>query len=761
MARVRSSRVTPYPSATNILTARLPEDTSENDLLLVFIGQDNINGSTSWSQHTGTSGWTIVGQTHYGTTSTGAKAMWAWKIAGAAESDPQFKCAGYSEESCCTIFAIQGADTIDPINTHGTFNGKNFDPDGFLFANRAPAITTDEDDCLVLFFASSDGPVVPVWMPDLGGIVGIDSRHVDAVGTGSAIAYQKTAGAAPRPGFYTTSSTNDESCGFSVAVNDSGDGYIQERPASDSTTLLVSPLSRTSDPLGGTIDNANPLGLGSINGKNTYSALVNNLALFGINLDEYGVGTGISNTTTMGGFGMDFWNAFDCTSGAIYVSASLNAGYRKPEMGTISEGGFCLSLGNQNHNAQSWVIGASDSVDYVNNQRNYAMVQPGQVADSSIDVTGVAPDLSAMDAAWFTVTRTADSANGFSAVMSQMLLVDNLTIVGGSSENPMGIDRFVRYGLNFYTLPMARVQGASSLMVIAPFTLGGSDPCHIDLDAFSIEFPQRADDVAKTTLYHFDTGYMGITVDASAGDTIRMTNGVISSPTQWHMNFAAGTSASATYDFSGLATVNADWTLQSTVSLSSVTFAECQVAHNGATLTACTFSDSLLTTADPSNLADAVFISGGSGHAIEITAPGTYSLDNLSFTGYGADDTSDAAIYNNSGGAVTLSVSGGSTPTVRNGAGASTTVQSGATLTLTGLQAGSDVVIRAAGTSTVLDSVDQNAGATWGYSYTATQDVDIFVHKPGYIPYSIRGYTLGSTNASIPVAQKIDRAYVE
>lgn len=65
----------------------------------------------------------------------------------------------------------------------------------------------------------------------------------------------------------------------------------------------------------------------------------------------------------------------------------------------------------------------------------------------------------------------------------------------------------------------------------------------------------------------------------------------------------------------------------------------------------------------------------GSGHAIEITATGTYTFTGNTFAGYGADASNSAAIYNNSGGLVTINVTGGGgTPTIRNGASASTTV---------------------------------------------------------------------------------------
>lgn len=80
-------------------------------------------------------------------------------------------------------------------------------------------------------------------------------------------------------------------------------------------------------------------------------------------------------------------------------------------------------------------------------------------------------------------------------------------------------------------------------------------------------------------------------------------------------------------------------------------------------------------------------------------------------------------------------------------------------LTLTGLLSGSDVVIYEAGTETVLDSVD--AVSAYSYIYETPVDIDIAVFKAGYIPYFIRNYSLTSNDASLPVSQVVDRAYLE
>ena len=109
-------------------------------------------------------------------------------------------------------------------------------------------------------------------------------------------------------------------------------------------------------------------------------------------------------------------------------------------------------------------------------------------------------------------------------------------------------------------------------------------------------------------------------------------------------------------------------------------------------LTDCTINDhptatgvAMITTSDLAVISGCAFDNtGGTGHAIEIDTTGTYAFTGNTFTGYGADASNDAAIYNNSGGAVTINIlGGGDTPTVRNGASASTTINNTVAVTVT------------------------------------------------------------------------------
>lgn len=119
-----------------------------------------------------------------------------------------------------------------------------------------------------------------------------------------------------------------------------------------------------------------------------------------------------------------------------------------------------------------------------------------------------------------------------------------------------------------------------------------------------------------------------------------------------------------------------------------------------------------------------------------------------------------AAVYNNSGGAVTLNVSGGgSVPSIRNGAGASTTVNNTKSLTLTGLVAGSEVLLFRVSDGALLDSVS-SSGATFSHSYNYVSDVAVYwiIQKTDYQWLRLND-TLSSSGGSRPAGQRLDRDY--
>lgn len=351
------------------------------------------------------------------------------------------------------------------------------------------------------------------------------------------------------------------------------------------------------------------------------------------------------------------------------------------------------------------------------------------------------------------------------AAFGPMWAMDTVTLAGGNAAEPIDIPGVVRAAALNKVRYSSLLQGANQMLCLQAiqFGDGGTNPVFVRINGGAVEFPARRNVTKKIVNYNGVDDSVGWTFYPGAGDTVDLAGTAFASSNKYHWRVHPSASASAAYDFDGMALNGAgDVQLRNVTTFSGISFNDCStVVQNSASIDDCVFSNSTISACDnPGVVSNCDFASGGTGHAIVITTPGVYGFVGNNFAGYGADGTTDAAIYNNSGGAVTLNISGGgNAPTVRNGAGASTTVVSGATVTFTGLPTGCDIVILTAGTSSILQQVDSHGATSYAYSYSGTPTVDVGFIKPGFVPFYIRNLALGATDASIPVSLTADRNY--
>jgi len=131
------------------------------------------------------------------------------------------------------------------------------------------------------------------------------------------------------------------------------------------------------------------------------------------------------------------------------------------------------------------------------------------------------------------------------------------------------------------------------------------------------------------------------------------------------------------------------------------------------------------------------FTSKGTGHAIYITEPGSYTFVNYSYSGYadqGGTDT-NRVIYNNSGGSVTITVSGGDSPSYRDGVSADTTISASVNMTILVKHSETLAVIENAQTSiqllaspyTQIMNEDTTGAGIAFEAYTGSTPVDVVV----------------------------------
>ena len=163
------------------------------------------------------------------------------------------------------------------------------------------------------------------------------------------------------------------------------------------------------------------------------------------------------------------------------------------------------------------------------------------------------------------------------------------------------------------------------------------------------------------------------------------------------------------------------------------------------------------------NLSDLSFMSSGAGHAIYVSATGTRTLSGIVYSGYGADDTTDAEVYNNSGGLVTLDISGnGDSPTVRNGSGATTQVNATVNITIEAnvTLVGAEIRIYDLDTTppeygTELAGTESCPTATYGYAGEGGNVILIQIMKDGYEEYT-QEYTMPTNDSDLGVVLQVD-----
>lgn len=161
------------------------------------------------------------------------------------------------------------------------------------------------------------------------------------------------------------------------------------------------------------------------------------------------------------------------------------------------------------------------------------------------------------------------------------------------------------------------------------------------------------------------------------------------------------------------------------------------------------------------NQTNLVFNSDGTGHAIYITAPGTYNIDGYVFNDYATQvgTAANRAIYNNSGGAVIVNVSGGLTPSYRDGASATTTINNNVTVTFDGLIANTEVRVYRTSDGVELAGVE-DSGTSFGASVAGGTDVYYTIHHEQYEHIRVEDFIWPSSATTIPIQQRFDSNYV-
>jgi hypothetical protein len=290
------------------------------------------------------------------------------------------------------------------------------------------------------------------------------------------------------------------------------------------------------------------------------------------------------------------------------------------------------------------------------------------------------------------------------------------------------------------------------------------------------------DEVLVFPTHKADVGFSGLVIDlGNATTNVSITRcqflskGVTSPDTRAVLEVYGTTGVGATFTSCTFANFRS-FLLTSKVTLQSCVIQDTPtVTHASATITGCTITRhptainvAMVTTAAPNLISSTSFDNtGGTGHAMEITATGTFTLTGVTFTGYGgtagtnstpASGNSSAAVYNNSGGAVTLNITGGTTPSIRNGAGATTTVTASITVTFTGLVAGTEVRVFRTSDDVEVSGTESTGSTTYAAGLQAGVSYYVRILAVGYLFFQASGLSFTATQ-DYPVNLRVDNNY--
>jgi len=589
-----------------------------------------------------------------------------------------------------------------------------------------PTMTTERDNSLILYIGTEAAVAVPsIIEGPTTLIVAKDSTgHADGMSWG----FQKTAGTTPANVYMTALGTSWAKALGTFTVNPpaSGATVIPAYCASDSS-VYISPST------GAAFTGARSADAAPVVTATTY---------FGSTLNGKTL-TSSTTTVTYADTGVNSYHAMRAVQGvvtantwagnvAVMGSADLSGRnilfhiqpYIPVDIQTtdsVALTGACgVAIGfasTANTHYKVWHVGGANTPFGVMRHQP-VVIHSSYVGAGMIQNTGTLVPSAVVDLGFFVSGKVVVP----DWLMGSIWALDTTVVVGGNAAEPLKIPGIVQAAADGHERKSVVQQGSAQFMVYQPLQIGdgGTNATYLQLDGTALEFPKQYNKDAKTVNYCSIDNVAGLKYYAGSGDTIIHKNSIISSTSRYHWGLHASFNATVTPDFSGLSVIGAGTiTLANAVTITGLTINDYStITASGLTLingiittvpatsgsitidanstfTGCSINVTTVTagnywvsTVTPNKFTSCTFTgTTGTGHAMMLdtgASGGTFALAGNTFTGFGADGSTSAAIYNNSGGAVTLNISGGvASPTVRNGSGATTTVNNNVTVTVT------------------------------------------------------------------------------
>jgi hypothetical protein len=710
----------------------------EGDVVLVLVSQDGAASGTVYTSPAAP--WVLVSSRY----SYYTRQLIFYAIAGTDPLPTPVVTSSINDGFNAVATTVRDADTANPVDAFSVITRL-----GVPFTS--PAITTTTDDCLLIGCTTLDNGFIVRFLPqDLNML---EMTKDGAVCSTMGYRIQKTAGVVP-----TFNGTKNDEAVYGVhfaivAIRNKPGGKLP--PYFKRGPTMLAQL--------GTAGQVSYVGLPTalpgavIDGLNVYTATIANSQSLGSDWDTF---VRIQGGTTANQPG---WY------GAVATVPECNL-----QTGMLSFRFFYEDSYTSYISAKGWMVVLKDALG---NWAAYRITEKRYVSPTNAytfffkfpDITPLAtsttpPDLTKIVGVGFGYARINTSATVSKTTTVTQLLYwsGDETVAGGNSDLPAS-PFYAAQLLNAARLyDVVPAQGRGQALLRSPMQFGDVD------EASFVRFGYGSSTEARAIRNDQKAGeaHGRVTLAANAASTVSLDLAAVGSSTSNPLIIAPASAPSADYSFDGATIFGVRVTLLSGMEASGARFYRCPtVQPEGATLRGCGFTQATelvaLETSNPGNVIDCSFTQGDlGGHAIEITQPGTFAFVGNTFEGYGLDGTTDASIYNNSGGHVVLNVSGGGdTPTVRNGAGATTEVVSGAQVTVVGLATGSQVKVTKVSNGDVLFNGAESGGQI-SFSTTYIGAVRVDARKasasPFYKPWATQATTISGQTVEVTALQELD-----
>lgn len=600
------------------------------DLLLVCLTQD---GAATAITQSGGSDWTFLGTQ---AASGGCRQAWAYKIAtSGSETNPTF--AGSNDEWIATCLVIRDAHPTAPFGATPTsgvdFVRKDYNNVG---TDTSGALTTAEDDCLLLYSWGSDGQN-RVMRTTLQDSIAVSKMAPSTITHIISYRVQETAGAAHTVTMYHSVSTEGGN-GWVLAIRNKSGGTLQPWIDFSNTEELY--WYSTLWPAYQSVTWEAP---------DTFAASINGITCSSI--APPGINASPATPETWG-YGIDL-SSTEITAGA-WIGGS-HAISSTDMSGKLISFGYWISSasGSAPAGPEGVIVGFSDGTNWVTyNAASQAYRWPTLTPRAVvIDPTVAVPYASSGTLDWSAVTRVFFGLHRDASVNTvYSLRVNNLwlhsgpaKIVLGGEHRPAEIADFINAVKSWGMLDLATVQGGAQYELKLPVQIGdGTTETYFDGSMKAVAYPYQH---SNTKVNNWNMGWMmnedsaGITVNASAADTIILENGLVAASAKQYLTLDAATSVAATYELAQ-SYANLEVTWNGGVPCDGLVFAQCyDIMLGAAQSTMLRVSGSQATTAavtlqDGASITDSTFIAGSESYAIEITEAGDYTLEGNAYTGY-------------------------------------------------------------------------------------------------------------------------------